>query len=67
MSDVISRQDWQQLPEKARREVLDFFLFVKARYAKQAKMSETALLSEHALAEDWLNKDEAWASLAPSS
>lgn len=63
MFDVISRQEWQQLPEEARREVLDFFLFVKAKYAMQEKVPETTLLSEHALAEDWLSKDEdeAWA------
>lgn len=63
MSDVISRQEWQQLPEEARQEVLDFFLLIKAKYATQEHRPETVLLSEHALAEGWLNKDEdeAWA------
>lgn len=63
MSDVISQQEWQRLPEEAMREVLDFYLFVKAKYVKSEQTSETALLSEHALAEDWLNQEEedAWA------
>lgn len=63
MSDVISQQEWQRLPEEARREVLDFFFFIKAKYAEREKISDTALLSEHALAEDWLNQEEedAWA------
>ena len=63
MTDVISQHEWQKLPEEARREVLDFFLFVKSKYAKAEKASETALLSEQALAPDWLNEEEdkAWA------
>lgn len=63
MPDVISQQEWQRLPEEARHEVLDFFFFIKAKYAEREKIPETALLSEHALAEDWLNQGEedAWA------
>ena len=63
MFDRISRHEWQKLPAEAQQEVLDFFLLVKAKYEQQEKGSEPALLSEHALAEGWLNKeeDEAWA------
>lgn len=53
--------DLSALPEQARREVYDFYLFIKRRYETKAA-GESALLSENSLAEDWLNKteDEAW-------
>ncbi len=66
MPKAISLQEWQELPASAQREVRDFYLLIRERYAvgKQgkAKLNETMLLSEQALAKDWLNKeeDEAW-------
>lgn len=61
MPEVISQQDWQKLPEEARREVLDFFSFIKAKYSA-TKKPDTAMLSEQSLAEDWLKpeEEEAW-------
>jgi hypothetical protein len=40
MSYAIELQEWQCLPEHAQREVYDFFLFIKARYAKINDLSE---------------------------
>lgn len=62
MVEVISQQEWQKLPKEAQQEVLDFFLFIKAKYAGSNPVSEAALLSEEALARDWLSdhEEEAW-------
>ncbi|MDD5322733.1 MAG: DUF2281 domain-containing protein [Methylococcales bacterium] len=48
------------LPENLQQEVLDFVEFVSC---KQRQQAETALLSEQALAEDWIRpeEEEAWA------
>lgn len=63
MIDAISQKEWQQLPTAAQRQVKDFFLFIQAKYSKEQPPAETALLSESALAKDWLKEeeDEAWA------
>lgn len=49
------------LLEQARREVYDFYLFIKRRFDTKAA-GESALISEDNLAEDWFNQaeDEAW-------
>lgn len=66
MPKVISVQEWQELPVSAQREVRDFYLFVRAKYATKkqdvTEKSEAMLLSEEALAKDWINKEEeeAW-------
>ncbi|MCY3727920.1 MAG: hypothetical protein OXF97_02835 [Nitrospira sp.] len=57
--------DVSVLPEWARQEVYDFFLFMKQRIEHQRELlnaSECALLSEDSLAEDWnkSEEDEAW-------
>lgn len=57
--------DLSVLPEWARQEVYDFFLFMKQRIEHQRALSnasECALLSENSLAEDWnkSEEDEAW-------
>lgn len=57
--------DLSALPEWARQEVYDFFLFMKQRIEHQRVLSnvgECALLSEDSLAEDWnkSEEDEAW-------
>ena len=66
---TIDKQEWQALPEHAQREVYDFFLFVKQRYAKNNKdtqrdRAETLLFSNHSanLVEEWLDdaEDEVW-------
>ena len=59
--------DLSVLPEWARQEVYDFFLFMKGRIEHQqalSSVSECALLSENSLAEDWnkSEEDEAWKS-----
>jgi hypothetical protein len=46
MSYAIKQQEWQCLPEHAQREVYDFFLFIKARYAKGNDSVEPVDLSE---------------------
>jgi len=53
--------DLSTLPAQARREVYDFYLFIKQRCETKAA-GESARLSESALAEGWLNQaeDEAW-------
>jgi len=53
--------DLSKLPEQARREVYDFYLFIKRRCEAKSP-GESALLSESALAEGWLNQaeDKAW-------
>ena len=53
--------DLSALPAQARREVYDFYLFIKRR-CETRKAGESALLSEDSLAEGWLGKaeDEAW-------
>ncbi|WFE68773.1 hypothetical protein P8S54_00605 [Thiomicrospira sp. R3] len=68
MIETISTKEWQTLPEHAQQEVKDFFLFIKAKYAHQSQAkqldNEAMLLSEQALAKDWLNpeEDKAWAA-----
>ena len=57
--------DLSVLPEWARQEVYDFFLFMKQRIEHQRTLSnagEWALLSEDSLAEDWnkSEENEAW-------
>ena len=57
--------DLSVLPEWARQEVYDFFLFMKQRIEHQralSKASACALLSEDSLVEDWnkSEEDEAW-------
>lgn len=49
MSYAIEVQEWQCLPEHAQREVYDFFLFIKARYAKSNDSIEPVDLSEFTL------------------
>ena len=61
----IKSLDLSVLPEWARQEVYDFFLFMKQRIEHQRALSdagECALLSEDSLAEDWnkSEEDEAW-------
>jgi Protein of unknown function (DUF2281) len=54
----------ETLPEAKQQEALDFIKFLQAKFAKPVgHMSETALLSESALATDWNRpeEDEAWA------
>jgi hypothetical protein len=48
-------------PNSVLKEVLDFLLFVRAKEIQQEQL-EVSLLSELALAEDWLTpeEDEAW-------
>ena len=57
--------DLRDLPESARKEVYDFYLFVRQRVREDetvATAGESALLSEQGLAEDWNRpeEDEAW-------
>jgi hypothetical protein len=51
-------------PDSVLKEVLDFLLFVRAKEIQQEQL-EVSLLSELALAEDWLTpeEDEAWQHL----
>ena len=51
-------------PDSVLKEVLDFLLFVRANEIQQEQL-EVSLLSELALAEDWLTpeEDEAWQHL----
>lgn len=53
--------DLSALPEQARREVYDFYLFIKRRCKTEAA-GTSALLSEDSLAEGWLSQaeDDAW-------
>jgi len=53
--------DLSKLPEQARREVYDFYLFIKRRCEAKSP-GESALLSEDSLADGWLGQteDEAW-------
>lgn len=46
MNYAIELQEWQCLPEHAQREVYDFFLFIKARYAKSNDCVDPVDLSE---------------------
>lgn len=65
MPNQTKQIDLRDLPEDAQREVYDFYLFVKQRTLEKqsiSQASESTLLSEKSLAEDW-NKpeeDEAW-------
>lgn len=53
----------QQIPDSLVEEVLDFVRFLKVKH--QQTQRETALLSESALAKDWLRpeEEEAWREL----
>lgn len=62
---AIDKREWQTLPEHAQREVYDFFLFIKQRYAKdkgsaQRDRAETLLFSNHSanLVKEWLDDEE---------
>ena len=57
--------DLRDLPEAAKQEVYDFYLFVRQRVLEDQAIlaaGEGALLGEKALAEDWdrPEEDEAW-------
>lgn len=56
-------QEIEQIPESLLPEVLNFVQFLK--YKHQQEKRETVLLSESALAKDWLTleEDEAWQHL----
>jgi len=60
MVEEIKKEEWEKLPIQARQEVRDFFLFLKRKYENEAvvKSNEAALLSERALAVDWLNESD---------
>lgn len=45
MSELISNEEWQSLPQEAQREVKNFFLFIKEKYARKNKLDEATLLS----------------------
>ncbi len=53
----------QDLPESLIHEVLDFVRFLKSKVGHE--ISESAILSETALAKDWMRpeEDEAWQDL----
>jgi hypothetical protein len=57
----------EETPEPILEEVLDFLRFLKLR--PPPAIAETALLSEEALARDWLRpeEDEAWAYLSEAT
>jgi hypothetical protein len=59
---VVLLKELQEAPEPLLDEVLDFVKFLKH---KRAVRSETALLSEAALAKDWSSSEEeqAWQDL----
>lgn len=40
---AINKQEWQALPERAQREVYDFFLLVKQQYARDEKHTQSDL------------------------
>ena len=56
-------QELEKIPEHLLTEVLDFIQFLNIKYSEEKL--ETHLLSESALAKDWLNieEDQAWQSL----
>lgn len=60
-------QEAEDVPEVLLDETLDFLRFLKNRYNSEARTEcmETMLLSESALAKDWLcpEEDEAWRDL----
>ena len=60
-------QEAEDVPEILLDETLDFLRFLKTRYGQEAhsERMETMLLSESALAKDWLRpeEDEAWQDL----
>ena len=49
-------QELEKIPEHLLTEVLDFIQFLNIKYSKEEL--ETHLLSESALAKDWLNVEE---------
>ncbi len=61
---AINKEEWRTLPEQARQEVYDFFLFVKQRYKKKTGIDpdtvETLSYSNHSAntIEDWINEEE---------
>ena len=62
IKDLIQKEI-EVFPEPYLEEILDFVNFLKAKASKE-KM-ETAILSEHVVADDWLRseEDEAWKDL----
>ena len=53
--------DLRDLPESARQEIYDFYLFVRQRVLEEqgaAVAGDEALLSEKSLAEDWNRPEE---------
>lgn len=57
---TIPAKEWQSLPEHAQRELLDFFLFLKQKYANTEDTKETRAFSNHSagLVEDWQDSEE---------
>lgn len=57
---TITSQEWQSLPEHAQRELHDFFLFLKQKYANNQDAIETRAFSNHSAecVEDWLDAEE---------
>jgi hypothetical protein len=59
---TIEQFDLSALPEPAQDELYHFYLFLKQQYQEQtikAVVSDTTLLSEKSLAEDWDKQEEA--------
>lgn len=57
----ISQSEWQSLPEQAQQEVLDFFEFLKRKYAQTDQAgSDTQAFSNHSAqqVEDWQQPEE---------
>jgi hypothetical protein len=56
---TIPAQEWKSLPEHAQRELLDFFLFLKQKYANE-ESQETHAFTRHSaeLVEDWHDSEE---------
>ncbi|WP_153003453.1 DUF2281 domain-containing protein [Thiomicrospira sp. WB1] len=57
---TIPTQEWQSLPEHAQQEIIDFFLFLKQKYANNGDAIETQAFSNHSAqqVEDWLGSEE---------
>jgi hypothetical protein len=57
-------EEIEQTPDEILSEVLDFLLFIKTKKLQREKL-EITLMSESALAKDWLTaeEDEAWKDL----
>lgn len=66
---AINKQDWQSLPEQGQKEIYEFFLSIKQRYASKphqepSEQSETNALSNHSAnsISEWHDKveDDVW-------